>query len=172
MILAHQYLDQLSANLKSAVLNTTGHLICFRVGYKDATSMAKEIFPSPDFMTTTTRSLRVRRPWGIPMLSILRKEKPYGWDRLAQEIVRLPPRGFWHRRRGNYIPTQQRTFDMPDPIVSQEAWEKRWAFQDTVGKQYGRLKHDLLEEIKAQRSVPSRNRKETGSSFTHSFWSE
>lgn len=171
LILVHQYLDQLSVDFRSAVLNTTGNLICFRVGYSDAARMAKEIFPSPDFMTTTTRSVRFHRPWDIPMLSLLSQEKPFGWDRLAQEIVSLPPRGFWHRRRGNHTPTQHRTFDMPDPIVTQEEWAKRWAFQDTAGKQYGRLKQELQQELKGQRSNHSRKPRENINS-THSFWSE
>jgi len=172
LTLAHQYLDQLSADFRSAVLNTTGNLVCFRVGYGDAARLAKEIFPSPDFMTTTTRRVRLRRPWGIPVLSLLSKEKPFGWDRLAQEIVSLPPRGFWHRRRGNHTPTKQRTFDMPDPILSQDAWAKRWAFQDIAGKQYGRLKQELLQELKGKRSHTSWNPGENNDNFDHSFWSK
>ena len=52
LTLANQYLEQISPNLKSAVLNTSGTIICFRVGYQDAYQLAKEIFPSPDFSTT------------------------------------------------------------------------------------------------------------------------
>ena len=33
MTMAHQYLDQLSSDLRSAVLNTIGTVVCFRVGY-------------------------------------------------------------------------------------------------------------------------------------------
>jgi DNA helicase HerA-like ATPase len=43
LILAHQYLDQLSSDLQSAVLNTSGTLISFQVGYHDALKLAKEI---------------------------------------------------------------------------------------------------------------------------------
>lgn len=34
LTLAHQYLDQLSSDLRSAVFNTIGTIVCFRVGYK------------------------------------------------------------------------------------------------------------------------------------------
>lgn len=44
LTLAHQYLDQLEANIKNAVLGNVGTLISFRLGAKDAQHMIKELF--------------------------------------------------------------------------------------------------------------------------------
>lgn len=45
MIMAHQYLDQLDPNIKSAVLGNVGTHISFRVDAFDADLMAKKMFP-------------------------------------------------------------------------------------------------------------------------------
>ncbi len=44
MTLAHQYLDQLSPEILHGVLGNVGTIICFRLGAKDASYMAKELF--------------------------------------------------------------------------------------------------------------------------------
>ncbi len=46
LILAHQYLDQLSETVKSAVLGNVGTLIVFRVGATDAEELVKEFSPT------------------------------------------------------------------------------------------------------------------------------
>ena len=46
LILAHQYLDQLSETVKSAVLGNVGTLIVFRVGAADAEELVKEFSPT------------------------------------------------------------------------------------------------------------------------------
>jgi type IV secretory pathway TraG/TraD family ATPase VirD4 len=48
MTLAHQYIDQLDEDIKSAVLGNIGTLISFRIGTQDATLMAKEMYPEFD----------------------------------------------------------------------------------------------------------------------------
>ncbi|MCB0100011.1 MAG: type IV secretory system conjugative DNA transfer family protein, partial [Caldilineaceae bacterium] len=49
LVLAHQFLDQLDTKLRSAVINTVGTLVSFRIGYKDARAIVYEMFPTPDF---------------------------------------------------------------------------------------------------------------------------
>lgn len=44
MTFAHQYLDQLNENIKSAVLGNVGTIICFRLGANDAQYMLMELF--------------------------------------------------------------------------------------------------------------------------------
>jgi hypothetical protein len=95
LVLAHQFLDQLSKEMRSAVLNTSGTVISFRIGYKDARAIAQEIFPNPDFL-------------------VKERDDKGGWDKLALELSNLPPREFWVRRRGPYLPAKKRTLDMPD----------------------------------------------------------
>ena len=48
MTLAHQYLNQLDDDIKSAVLGNAGTIISFRIGTEDAMHMAKEMYPEFD----------------------------------------------------------------------------------------------------------------------------
>ena len=45
LVLAHQYLDQLSQEIRSSVLGNAGTLICFRLGPGDAAYLEKEFSP-------------------------------------------------------------------------------------------------------------------------------
>ena len=44
-VLAHQYLHQLQADIKNAVLGNIGTIICFKLGQADAKYMAQELYP-------------------------------------------------------------------------------------------------------------------------------
>jgi hypothetical protein len=63
MVLAHQYLQQLSSDVREAVLGNAGTLITFRLGANDARLLAGEfepVFSAPDFVTLPNRSAFVR----------------------------------------------------------------------------------------------------------------
>jgi hypothetical protein len=45
MILAHQHLAQISAQIQSAVLGNAGSIICFRLGAPDAQALEQEFAP-------------------------------------------------------------------------------------------------------------------------------
>jgi len=45
LFLTHQYLDQLEAETKSAILGNVGTIICFRLGLTDAKVMEREFYP-------------------------------------------------------------------------------------------------------------------------------
>ena len=45
MVLAHQYLSQVDADVRDAVLGNVGTLVCFRVGARDASFLARELVP-------------------------------------------------------------------------------------------------------------------------------
>ena len=45
MVLAHQYLNQLEPQIRSAVLGNAGTIISFRVGPEDAAFLAREFEP-------------------------------------------------------------------------------------------------------------------------------
>ncbi len=100
LVLAHQFLEQLSPSMRSAVLNTSGTIVSFRVGYKDARAMVHEVFPTPEFPLYRGDTGRG------------------GWEKLALDLANLPPREFWVRRRGPYLPTKKRTLDIPDLRVT------------------------------------------------------
>ena len=75
------------------------------------------------------------------------KQKPLGWEGLAQVLTELSPREFWSRRRGIHAPTKQRAFDMPDPIVTSESPVKIRELVDLSGRRFGRLKRDVQAEL-------------------------
>jgi DNA helicase HerA-like ATPase len=45
LFLTHQYLEQLTEDVRSAVLGNVGTIICFRLGASDARAMAEEFYP-------------------------------------------------------------------------------------------------------------------------------
>lgn len=53
MVLANQFLDQIDAEVRSAILGDVGTLVVFRVGAADAQKLVKEIFPDLDFYELT-----------------------------------------------------------------------------------------------------------------------
>ncbi len=46
LILAHQYIEQLSEEVRPAVFGNVGTIMCFRIGAADAEFLAKEFFPT------------------------------------------------------------------------------------------------------------------------------
>ena len=151
LTLAHQYLDQLSPDLRSAVLSTTGTLTSFRVSYADASRLAKEIFPSPDYLIASSWKLSLRRFGMAPMLALRRHRQLSGWHRLAHALASLPPRVFWSIRRGPYLPVKQRTFDVPEITAKGETMLRLEELRATSGSLYGKLKNEAKEGLRAQR---------------------
>lgn len=135
LILAHQYLKQLPDQLRSAVLNTAGTIVSFRVGYKDATELAKEIFPHQDFLEQPGLRMALRPSWLIPV-SFLGRDRPHGWDPLIRELASLQNRQFWSRKRGNHQPVKQQSFWMPDPQITSELEKQIKALRALSGKRY------------------------------------
>lgn len=143
LTMAHQYLDQLSTDLRSAVLNTIGTVVCFRVGYKDASTLVKEIFPSPEQMQSMRQDLRLRSLNNFMLPMLVPKLQSSNWDTLARELVNLQVREFWFRKRGLNQPIKQYTFDMPDPILTDEKGKNIQMLRDCSGAKYARLRSDL-----------------------------
>jgi len=146
--MAHQYLDQLSFDLRSAVLNTIGTVVCFRVGYKDATTLVKEIFPSPEFIRNGEQELKLRSFNNIILPMLIPNLRGSNWETLARELVNLQQREFWFRKRGLNQPIKQHSFDMPDPIMSAERKRSIQLLRDCSGTKYARLRNGLKPEGK------------------------
>jgi DNA helicase HerA-like ATPase len=105
LVLAHQYLDQLSDVVRSAVFGNVGTLIVFRVGQSDAEAFAKELehrFPPDDLTGLKRGEVRVRslvngvptvpdRAWTLPPTG-----KRYGHD---EHIIRRSRRNFGRPRQ-------------------------------------------------------------------------
>jgi len=152
LILAHQYLDQLSPDMRSAVLNTAGTLVCFRVGYQDAQRLVRELFPSPNYLTKSERELSLERIGNLPFLMVNENQIPLGWDGLAQTLTKLPQRQYWSKRRGTYMPVKYRTFNVPDPVLSPEALANIAELLDASGQRFGTLKSVVQREYSEFRS--------------------
>jgi len=147
LILAHQYLDQLPGDIRSAVLNTTGTIISFRVGQGDATRLAREIFPSADFIQHVNTDLRLRTTGRIPFPILNSRVEKAGWDGLASMLANLKLRQFWMRRRGSYKPIKQATFDMPDLAVTSTLLKNIQNLRDHSGKRFARSKAAINQSV-------------------------
>ena len=146
---AHQYLGQLSSGVRTALPNTAGTIICFRVGYPDAREVAREVFPSPDFLVMRSREIRLERLGPLPLPIPETREEPLGWENLALQLSNLPPRVFWLRRRGSHVPVRQRTLDLPDPILTTERQAQLAVLVDAAGQRFGRLKTQARQAASA-----------------------
>ncbi len=146
MTMAHQYLDQLLSDLRSAVLNTIGTVVCFRVGYKDASMLVKEIFPSPEHLQSRGQELRLRSVNSILLPMVIPQIQATNWEMLTRELVNLHMREFWFRKRGLNQPIKQYTFDMPDPILTSELKRRIQILRDCSGEKYARLRSGLKSE--------------------------
>jgi hypothetical protein len=157
LTLANQFLDQITPRLRSAVLNTTGTMVCFRVGYQDAAHLVRDIFPSPDFMSTTKNELKLSRSGGLPWLTIEERQDEIGWDGLTNVLTQTPARSFWYRSRNKQDPIFQRAFYIPDPIVTQDLKTRAAKFYDASGRRYGRLKTEARNELNHEHPHETRN---------------
>ncbi|MGD8457026.1 MAG: hypothetical protein PVF83_11615 [Anaerolineales bacterium] len=146
LTLAHQYLDQLSADLRSAVLNTAGMLVSFRISYNDAIRLAKEIFPSPDYLSNLETRIHFNRFGLMPFPTIRSRQDDLGWSSLALLLSKLEHREFWMRRSGPYLPLKQRTFEMPTRFLNEEMKSRTGELLDFSGNRFGRLKAEARQE--------------------------
>ncbi len=147
LTLAHQYLEQLSPELRSAVLNTTGTLACFRVGYHDAVQLSKEVFPSREFLAPSQWRFDLRNIARLPFISAEAQRQPLGWEGLAEKLANLRPREFWMRRRGPHAPVKLRSLDMPDPLLTPEIQASVRRLRDVSGRIYGRRKKTVQQNL-------------------------
>lgn len=172
LTLAHQYLDQLSTDLRSAVLNTAGTIISFRVGYNDAARLAKEIFPSPDYLTSSKMKVQLGRYGLMPFPTIRNHQDSLGWNGLALLLSKLQPREFWARHRGLKTPSKQRTFTMPDPPRTLQLASYLNAMLACSGMRYGRMKEDVQREFDGKRSwFKSNQYRDDPDEVDYSCWS-
>jgi len=147
MILVNQYLEQLTPEIRSALLNTAGSIACFRTGYQDGYELAKEIFPSQHPNGSGNHL-------GPPLFSAQwprfgNEQQSAEWDQLARSISGLRFREFWHKQRGAYYPTKQRTLDMPLPTVTDEIRHNVWSLVATSARLYSRSKETVKQEVAA-----------------------
>jgi hypothetical protein len=142
LILAHQYLDQLTPDIRSAVLNTSGTLVSFRIGYNDGRTLSKYIFPNPGYLTKSKVDLEMKKIMSMPYVGMRDRDTKLGWEGLAQVLSGLPARQFWVRRRGSNQPIQCRSLDMHDIVQDRELDYRVRALIETSGQRYAARRCD------------------------------
>ena len=151
LIMAHQYLAQLAEDLRGAVLNTAGSIVCFRIGYHDASDLCRELFLLGS-LTTSRQEIEMGHFDGLLMPYVRERTEPLDRDALASLLTQLRPREFWMKQRGPYAPTKQRALDVPDPRLSKELFQARKELVDISGSRYGKLKSEVRKEMNARRT--------------------
>lgn len=146
MTLAHQYLEQLTPDIRNALLNTAGAIACFRVGYHDGYQIAKEIFPHQDFLKSSNQR-EMFIPYPSLIQGFLREKDRSGWEGLTVSLSGLRFREFWYKQRGSHQPIKQRTFDMPLPRMTNEIQGSIRSLIETSGNLFGRSKSLVQKEI-------------------------
>lgn len=150
LTMANQYLNQLSPELRSGVLATSGVVSCLRVGFEDARVLAPVIFPSEDYFTQDV--LRYRQVGAGLATAVLAEweRRPLGWDGLAQLLANQPDRSLWIRRKGPHTPIHLTTLDMPDRPITRQLEERIWAMRQYCGQRFGIAREQALRELIAQ----------------------
>lgn len=146
LILAHQYLDQLAIDLRGAVLNTPGIVASFRLGYEDASILAREIFP-PGYLQETRQELDLVRMAGQRIPLFQERNEVLKHQALVNELTQLRSREFWTKQRGPHPPVKQRALFMPEPVLDKQLFEARRRLIEISGKRFGRLKAEVRKEM-------------------------
>jgi hypothetical protein len=117
LVMANQFLKQLDINLalKDAVLNIAGNIVCFRVGYSDASELVHDIFqPEID----QVKDIRLRYQWveGVEeeLVDNLYRNQNEIWENEIRKLTQLNNREFWYKARGPYQPVKLRSLFLPD----------------------------------------------------------
>jgi energy-coupling factor transporter ATP-binding protein EcfA2 len=114
LTLSHQYIDQLSPQVRQAVFGNVGTLIAFRIGYTDAEVMEKEFGKT---FTATTLADLARYEAVVKLLVDSSNLEPF-------RAKMLPP--FENRigRKENLIALSRERFAMPRELIEDKL--KRW----------------------------------------------
>ncbi len=132
-------------------MNTTGTIASFRVGYQDASVLCREIFP-PGFLEISRGELKLPRVGRYTFFPFPYEERQsLTHEELATLLTELDKREFWAKRRGPYMPSKQRTFDMPTPAISTPLSQAREQLMRISGERYGRLKVEVKKELEHER---------------------
>ena len=151
--MAHQYLDQLSLEVRSSVLSSSGTIACMRVGYNDGKDLAPYIFPSKDRMARTATQYRVEGTRRARTIGADAHRDEPGWDDLGEVLANQPAREFWLRRKGNTEPLLLRTEDAPDMRFTPETQALVHQLRRYAGERFGTRREVAKAELLTQEQV-------------------
>ncbi len=120
LIIAHQYIEQLSEEVMGAVFGNVGTLVCFRVGASDAEFLAKEFFP-----TFTEEDLL-----NISKFNIYLKLMIDGVASQPFSATTLPPVDGITNNRDKVIRVSRERYSKPKEIVEEKI--VRWSGVDEI----------------------------------------
>jgi hypothetical protein len=165
MVLAHQYLDQLEGSIQAAVLNTSGILAAFRIGYDDALQLCKHVFPNKDFASPARFRINIHQFSSLLIPAIEEEKRTGNWDQLAQLISNQKNREFWVHNRATRKPVHLRSHDVPHVPLTRLIHSHVRELVDNSGRRYARLKRSQGESNNANYQA------KTNQSGDMSFWS-
>ena len=125
LVMAHQTLVQIPAELKSLILGNTGIQIYFRVNHQDASLLAKEAFEYSTFGPN---------------------EK---WDHKVEDLQTLPPRYFFvkHKVEGGILPL--RTVELESPWESESIKKAK----KNLGRKYMISRKELAVSVEDRQKI-------------------
>ena len=141
LILANQYLDQLSPEIRASILNTAGTMVSFRIGYADAREMSKLILPS--FKASRAISTGYfPLPGTSRLFSLIETFSQLGGtqEKAISQLTDLHDREFWVRNRREKEPAQCKSFTMKDLQNSSDIEDRVKTLRMTSGRNFGYLK--------------------------------
>jgi len=138
LILANQYLDQLSPEIRAAILNTAGTLVSFRIGYADAREMSRLIFPSLEASRTISTGYSPL-PGTSRLFSLFdRVLQPGGTqEKTISQLTDLYDREFWARSRREKEQVRCKSFTMQDGQNSSDIEARVKTLRMASGRHFG-----------------------------------
>jgi hypothetical protein len=150
LTMAHQYLEQLTPRMRSAVLNTCGVVTTMRVGYEDARTLAPVIFPRSDYISRRELSYRAIGNGVARSVIADQEQTALNWDGLAEVLANQANRHLWSRRKGPFDPIELQTHDTPDVRWTSELTGRIKKMREHAGEHFGVPREKALEELMAQ----------------------
>ncbi|HCM67902.1 MAG: hypothetical protein A2898_04130 [Candidatus Kerfeldbacteria bacterium RIFCSPLOWO2_01_FULL_48_11] len=135
LILAHQYIEQLSEEVRAAVFGNVGTIMCFRVGAADAEFLAKEFFP-----TFAEEDLLNLTKYNVYMKLMI--------DGVASEpfsASTLPPLAGLTNNRDKVIDVSRERYGKPRAIVEEKIL--RWSGVDEVFRATAEEENESFHQI-------------------------
>ena len=119
LVLANQFIGQIPPILQEAIMNLSGTIVCFRIGYEDAQTIVKEVFP-PDPSSRNRTNWQLHRLGRLPLMLPHRERSGRGfdWEGATHKLTTLNAREFYVKQRGPGMPVKQRTSGHGRPLLS------------------------------------------------------
>ena len=119
LILSHQYIDQVSVEVRKAVFGNVGTLLAFRAGHADAEVLQKEFGES--FCAEQFGDLDRYEVYAKPLIKGVAAE--------PSKVSTLPPTKSWHGCRENMVRRSREKYSVPRAVIEDKIlrWAENWS---------------------------------------------